>query len=429
MRITVIAVGTRGDVEPTIALAQGLRRTGHEVRFATEATHARAVASAGLEYYGLSGNSEAFNSGRGGKLFRESVERPTTRYVPFWKNYVAPVARVHLREAVAPCEGADVLVCQPWFGLGPSLSEKFRIPAVVTCIFPVPELPAREFPFPLYSQARADLTEAENLRTWRRSIPFMRVGHDTIQQWRVAVLGLREQTFREHLEQTRRTPHLLGYSPLVVPAASEWGDDVEVTGYWFLDRATGYRPPPELEKFLSEGEPPVVVGFGSQVSRNPREFTKLILDALALAGRRGILISGWGGLKTEGLPSGVYGAPSLPYDWLFQRASLVVHHGGAGSTGLAFNTGLPQLVIPFGWDQAFWGYRTAALGVALQPLDSKTLTAEQLAASIRLTTRDESIRRRAAELGELIREERGVEAGAAAVERFARQHGDTGTQL
>jgi hypothetical protein len=249
MRITVIAMGTRGDVQPLLALARGLQAAGHKVLFGTEASYSQAVKNENLEFYKLSGNSEAFNSGRGGKLFRDSIEKPTTKYARFWKTYVAPAVRVHLLEAAAPCQGADVLLCQPQLMIGPSLAEKFGLASVITGLFPVAELPTQEFPFPLYNGARADLSPEENCRSWRRAIPVMRVGHEAVQQWRVEVLGLRAQTFRESLECIQKTPHLLGYSNLVVPKPSEWNDRVEVAGYWFLDSAACYTPPPELEQF------------------------------------------------------------------------------------------------------------------------------------------------------------------------------------
>jgi UDP:flavonoid glycosyltransferase YjiC (YdhE family) len=421
MRVTVIAIGTRGDVQPMLVLAGALRAAGHQVRFATEVLYEPQAAALGLEFYRLSGNSEKFYSGRGGTVFRESLEKPVTEYARFWRAYVAPSARLHLRESVAPCEGAEVLVCQPWLGIGPSLSERFRIPAIITSVFPVPELPTAEFPFPLHAGARCDLPARDVLRSWRRAIPILHIGHDTVQHWRVEALGLRAQTFTENLHGTRTTPHVLGYSPLVVPKPSEWGEGAEVTGYWFLDGATPFRPSRELEEFLSAGEPPVVVGFGSHVGRNPARLTKAVVDALALAGRRGILISGWGGLKSAGLPADIFSAQAIPYDWLLPRSLALVHHGGSGTTAIALRMGSPQVITPFGWDQSFWGHRMAQLGVSPEPVSAKTLTAEQLAAAITQVTTHPVIRRRAAEIGEAIRRERGVENAVAAVERFARR--------
>jgi UDP:flavonoid glycosyltransferase YjiC (YdhE family) len=208
---------------------------------------------------------------------------------------------------------------------------------------------------------------------------------------------------------------------VVVPKPSDWGDWVEVTGYWFLDSPTVYSAPPALELFLAAGEPPIVVGFGSHVARNPARLTEMVLEALALTGRRGILLTGWGGLRDVCLPKEVLAAADIPHDWLLPRALALVHHGGSGTTAIALKVGLPQVIVPFGWDQAFWAHRTAKLGVSSQPIPLAALTARQLAAAINEVTTQEDVRQRARQVGELIRSERGVEAGVTAIERFARQ--------
>ncbi len=419
MRITVIAVGTRGDVQPMLALAAGLHAAGHHVRFATEKNYAPQATQAGLEYYELTGDSEKFYSGRAGVAFRESLDKSFTEYRRFWHAYFAPAARQHLREAVAPCVGADLLVCQPWAGLGPSLGEKFDIPCAITSVFPVPELPTRDFPFTLFNRARADLTPDENWRTWRRAIPFLRAGWHAVQPWRTDVLGLKAQTFREYLEDVRRTPHVLGYSPLLVPKPAEWDDRITVTGFWFLESAGHYEPPPELEEFLAGGEPPLVVGFGSHVSREPAALTDAVLEALRMSGRRGILITGWGGLRCAEPPPNVFCSRGVPYDWLLPRTLGLVHHGGAGTTAIALRAGVPQVITPFGYDQTFWAHRVAALGVSSAPIPAKQLTAEDLAAAIGEISTDDSVRSRAAAVGRAVRGEDGIGQAVTAIEQLA----------
>jgi UDP:flavonoid glycosyltransferase YjiC (YdhE family) len=271
----------------------------------------------------------------------------------------------------------------------------------------------------LFDRARADLTPEENCRSWRRSIPFMRSGWHGVQVWRTEVLGLKAQSFREYFEEVRRTPHVLGYSPLLVPKPAEWGDWVTVTGSWFLKSDVRYEPPPELSEFLSSGEPPVVVGFGSHVSREPAALTKVILDALKLSGRRAILITAWGGLKCAEPPENVFCTAGVPYDWLLPRSLGLIHHGGAGTTAINLWAGVPQVVTPFGYDQTFWAHRVARLGVSSAPIPAKQLAAEDLAAAIREITTDDSIRSRAAAVGRAVRAENGVEHAVTVIEQIA----------
>jgi UDP:flavonoid glycosyltransferase YjiC (YdhE family) len=418
VHITIIAVGTRGDVQPMIALAAGLRKAGHSVLFATEMTYLNWAHRAGLGLWRLSGDSETFNSGRGGKLFRDTIEKPATRYMRFWRVHVAPAVRYHLREIVAPCEHADLVICQPWFGVGPSLAQKFRIPAVVAGIFPVPQLPTGAFPFPLYASP-SDMTEDARLKSWRRAIPVTRAGHGVVQEWRREMLGLPEQSFAESLAAMQKLPHILGYSPSVLPKPCDWGAQAAVTGYWFGAQTRSYRPPPEVKRFLAAGDPPVVVGFGSHVGRNGAQLTQLVLAALATTGRRGILITGWGGLGAAELPENVICARELPFDWLLRRASVLVHHGGAGTTAIALRSGIPQVITPFGWDQTFWGRRCAELGVSAEPIANKEITSEQLAAAIDRMAGGADVRARARRLAKEIAAESGVANAVAAVETVA----------
>ncbi len=420
MRITIVAVGTRGDVQPLLALGIGLRRAGHVVRFATEESYRGQVIAAGLDYHRMSGESESFSAARAASLFRDTIEKPVTRYKRFWKMFVSPTADQHMRESLAPCDGADVLLCQPWFGIGPSLQEALGVPVIVTGVFPVPALPTADFPFPLNSGARADFDGRENLRSWRRAVPMLRVGNDVLQSWRRDVLGLPALTFREHLLRVKSMPHLLGYSPTILPKASEWGADVYVTGNWFLDAEKEYRPPDTLGDFLAAGGPPVVIGFGSHVGRNPAKLTTLVTNALARSGQRGVIVSGWGGLDGSCALSCVHFVKQVPYDWLLPRAKALVHHGGAGTTAIALATGTPQITMPFGWDQAFWGYRCTTLGVGLGPFTPSELTPEVLASAITAVSTDQAFAARAQQLASSVRQERGVETAIAVIESVAR---------
>jgi sterol 3beta-glucosyltransferase len=420
MRVTVIAVGSRGDVQPLLALAIGLRDAGHTVRFATESRDADVVASRGLEYHPLSGDAQAFNTGPAGRIFRASMEKPATRYRRFWSRFMGPGIGLHLREILASCEGADVLLSQPSVGFGPSIAEKFGIASVMTGLFPVPELPTRAFPFPFHPTQSLTATEHDNWRSWRRAVPFARVPHPVLQKWRQEVLGLPAQNFRESLEQIRNAPRVLGYSAHVLPKPIEWGEQVEVTGYWYLPASEAYEPPEPLRAFLEAGEAPVVVGFGSIVGRDPRRLTGLVVEALRMAGCRGILVQGWGALQEVAPSRDIFCTSDVPYDWLLPRSAALIHHGGAGTTGIAFRAGVPQMITPFSFDSEFWGQRCASLGLGVPPVAAKVLTAESLAQAIRQMTDDSAMRARAEQVAEAVRAERGIDNAVMAIERFAR---------
>ncbi len=206
----------------------------------------------------------------------------------------------------------------------------------------------------------------------------------------------------------QQKPAIYGISPNVLPKPPDWGDNIEITGYWFLDTPADWQPPKDLVDFLLAGPPPVYVGFGSMSIRNPEETTEIVIQALSRTKQRGLLATGWGGLKLADLPDNVFKIDSVPHDWLFSQMAAVIHHGGAGTTAAGLRAGIPTITVPFFVDQPFWGKRVAELGVGPQPIPRKQLSVERLAAAITTVVSDKELQRRVAVLGERIRTEDGV---------------------
>jgi UDP:flavonoid glycosyltransferase YjiC (YdhE family) len=200
---------------------------------------------------------------------------------------------------------------------------------------------------------------------------------------------------------------------------------VHITGYYFLDHASDWEPAPELEAFLAAGEPPVYIGFGSMSTRDPEKLAGLMLDAIAGSGQRAVLLTGWGGLQAKDLGEDVYVLDRAPHSWLFPRMAAVVHHGGAGTTAEGVRAGVPTVILPFAFDQAFWGARVTALDVGPDPIPQKKLTVEGLTRAIRLAATDPALRQRAKSLGAAIRSENGVEQAIEIVkDYFGQPDGD-----
>jgi sterol 3beta-glucosyltransferase len=152
---------------------------------------------------------------------------------------------------------------------------------------------------------------------------------------------------------------------------------------------------------------------------DPAGATRLVLEALARAGQRGLLVTGWGGLEAEKTPDSVFKIENAPYAWLFPRMAAVVHHGGAGTTGAGLQAGKPTVICPFVADQPFWGRRVAALGAGPPPIPQRKLTVDNLASAIRQAVTDDRMRQCAAELGEKIRAEDGAGRAASLIEKYA----------
>ncbi len=187
---------------------------------------------------------------------------------------------------------------------------------------------------------------------------------------------------------------------------------MHITGYWFLEEEAGWQPPQALLDFLQAGKPPIYVGFGSVGDATLAEQkTRMVLAALKQSGQRAVLVTEWNALtRVDGLPD------SAPHAWLFPRMAAVVHHGGAGTAAAGFRAGVPSVILPYGNDQFAWGLRAYELGVGVQPLSQKRLTAEKLSAAITAALQP-PLQAAASQLGEKIRAERGAENAAELIAR------------
>jgi sterol 3beta-glucosyltransferase len=150
--------------------------------------------------------------------------------------------------------------------------------------------------------------------------------------------------------------------------------------------------------------------------KNPAGTTTLILEALRQSGQRALLQAGWGGLDFTSLPPTVFPITYAPYDWLFSQVAAVVHHGGSGTTHFGVKAGVPSLVVPFVYDQFYWGNRLATLGVGPAPIPHTALSAERLAMALNQLVSDATMRSNAAMLGEKIRLERGLDKAIEVIE-------------
>lgn len=190
-----------------------------------------------------------------------------------------------------------------------------------------------------------------------------------------------------------KVPYTYIWSPSLVPKPQDWGKEIDIAGFVFLDLARDYKPADDLQEFLDAGEPPVYIGFGSIVVDDPNAFTEMILKAVELAGVRALISKGWGGFgaTNANTPKNVFMLGNIPHDWLFPRTRAVVHHGGAGTTAIGLKCAKPTMIVPFFGDQPFWGNMVAgARAGAFECIPYKKLTVEKLAEGIKQCLTDEA---------------------------------------
>ncbi len=410
MRIDILAIGSRGDVQPYVALGLGLRSAGHAVRLVTLGGFEELVRGHGLGHLPIGASPGAITDDIAA---RDWIERrdSTLGFLRGFVRVVPPLIEAGIASYWRACGDTEAVIASP-MGLlvGVHVAERLRVPLIRTQLAPRPDWAGRgSLLTAIRSDAKALLGACFLFAIWSRLRPATNAA-------RGKILALPPLPLREPFSSLdrKRIPVLDAYSPAVVPRPPEWGDWIHVTGYWFLGDPLEWEAPRELVDFLSSGSPPVFVGFGSTPFPRPEETAGLVVRALARSGDRGVLVAGGSGLPIGRLSDGVLSVVSVPHGWLFSRVRAAVHHGGAGVTGAALRAGLPSVVVPVFADQPFWGRRVFELGAGPRPIPAKGLTEEALANAIRLTS-DEEMRRRAAALGERIREEDGVARAVEAI--------------
>lgn len=393
MKICILTFGTRGDVQPYIALGAGLKASGHEVTVATLDEFKPLVTRHGLAHDTLRGD------------FLKAAQSPEGRGNPLKliRQYVE-MARETLEDEWGSAQKADALIYNSAALGGFHIAEKLGVPAFAS--FPAPMYsPTREFPSPFLPFRNLGPLNKWSHRFFATMGPAMY--RRPIIEWRREVLGLPPAKREERL-RGKPVPILYGYSESVVPRPTDWDGSSVVTGFWFLDAPTDWKPDPALVNFLQAGPPPVYVGFGSMFMNGGARKADVVLRALKRAGQRGVLATGWGGLTTTNAPQDIFVLDAVPHDWLLPQMTAIVHHGGAGTTGASLRAGKPTVICPFVGDQPFWGRRVEALGIGPAPVPQSRLTVERLAGAIQRAVTDENLRRRAASLGGTIRAEDGV---------------------
>lgn len=413
MRVTILTYGSRGDVQPYLALAVGLQKSGHTVTLAAPHRFEQLAAEYGVHFAPLAGDPEVIS-----RVFNDAGSN-VLRMVRGMSDYLFSIAPDVVRGARRAIQGADLLVHSFAFTTGGhSFAREMGIPDVSVQTFPM-FAPTRAFP----NVALSHLPPG-----WRSYF-----SHWISMQifWHGGNLGYYQMRRRAPQDFPARvawpftptrdrpiTPLLFAYSPSVLPRPADWAaPHIHVTGYFFLDHVD-FQPSQALSRFLASGEAPVCISFGSMIHREAQRVTRSALHALAHSGHRAIFLTGWGGWQPESPPENTLFIKPAPHDWLFPKCRVIIHHGGAGTTAAALRAGVPNIVVPHAADQPFWGRRVAALGAGPQPIPIHRLTADTLSAAL-AEAETTAIRNGAQAAGRMIRAEDGVGAAVNLIEQHA----------
>jgi UDP:flavonoid glycosyltransferase YjiC (YdhE family) len=426
-RIVLGTFGSLGDLHPYLAIAIGLRERGHEPIIATSEVYRRRVEALGIGFRAVP--PDVPDPSEPSELFARVMDARTGGERIF-REFVLPPLRDSYEATLAAADGADLLVSHLLTLSIPLIAEQTGIPWVSTMIQPLgffsatdpPELPAA---------------------AWASKFRFLGPGYyrqiyrviDRVtRQWLEPWHALRREI---GLQPSDANPTMAGqhspllvlalFSPLFAPKQPDWPPQTVVTGFPFFDHAGGAGLTPELEQFLADG-PPVLFTLGSAAVMHAGTFFEESAEAVRRLGQRAILLTGHDPRNVpQRLPEGVITAPYAPYEAIFPRVAVIVHQGGIGTTAQALRSGRPMLVVPWAHDQPDNARRVTRLGVA-RSLSRHRYAAARAAEEIRFLLATPAVRERAAEVGEMIRQEDGVAVACALLEDVLARHETASTR-
>ncbi|KAM5341859.1 hypothetical protein ACJ41O_014890 [Fusarium nematophilum] len=412
MKITCLTIGSRGDVQPYIALCKGLLAHGHKPRIATHAEFQGWVESHGIEFARVEGDP--------GELMRLCIENGTFTWS--FLREANSTFRGWLDElldsAYKACEGSELLIESPSAMAGIHIAEKLGIPYFRA--FTMPWTRTRAYPH-AFIMPEHKMGGAYNYMTYVMfDNIFWKATAYQVNRWRNKTMGLPNTSLEKM--QPNKVPFLYNFSPSVVAPPLDFSDWIRVTGYWFLDEGGEYEPPKELEDFIKkareDGKKLVYVGFGSIIVDDPAKMTREVIEAVQKADVRCILSKGWSDRispkddpakprpEEPPMPSDIHVIKSAPHDWLFRQIDAAAHHGGSGTTGASLRAGIPTIIRPFFGDQFFFASRVEDLGVGIWAKKWGTVS---FGRALWEVTRNKRMIDKAHVLGEQIRSEAGVE--------------------
>jgi UDP:flavonoid glycosyltransferase YjiC (YdhE family) len=390
MKIVLATFGSRGDVQPMLALSLALRSAGHDVLLAAPPEKAAWAAQLGCPFQPLGADVTAFiDSMKDAHSLRSAL-----RSMSFLRRET--ICQFRLLPAILA--GADLVLGASLVAALSSVAESMGLTYRYVAFTPQ-LVPSASHPFLIFKQQ--GLPKPCNRMGWRLAGMFDKLNLTRLINVNRKKLGL------DPVQDAWR--HILGRDVIVASdrAVAEVPGDAEVpftqTGYMHLRQT--HQDLPDLEAFLDAGAAPVYAGFGSMPRQDQARNVSIIVEAARRAGRRLVMTKFWNEPSEFSDAQDVFFIQKYPHLKLFPRMAAVIHHGGAGTTASGAASGIPQIIVPHILDQYYWGHQVYRSGLGPKPVRRSKLTAKKLARGIQQCLSNDAIRRRAKEVAEAIRRE------------------------
>ena len=418
MKIAITTVGTRGDLQPYIALGLGLKEAGHEVLIVSAKNEESFVRNYGLDFYALDVDIQKIME-RGDVQEMAKGSNPLKFIISHLKGSKSLKALMVKTQGEIwnACQNADLIIFHPGMPLGFFLAKEKNKKAILATPFPV--VATKNYPSILF-YALPKLGSYYNLLThFIFDKVFWGLAKSPIKEFWKNSVKTRANFDISPLKQQIKSGGLVlnGYSELLFSNSKEWTNNIHTTGSWIIETEPNFLPPKDINDFINNGETPIYIGFGSM--KDPSTFSKtlaIIIETLGITNQRAIVGLGW--TKNdykEILPDNIFLVESVPHTWLFPKMKIVIHHGGAGTTATGLRAGKPTIIISHNADQPAWGQRVFELGVGSKPIKKTNLSADKLANAI-LYSLTPIIINNAERLGHQLRNENGVQKAIQIIE-------------
>jgi len=409
MKFVIIAIGSRGDVQPFLALGKGLKEKGHHIRICAMDVFQKNIEQEGFEY--------AYMAGDARKIMLRLIGNRVTplEYFGSLPDLLNPVKTEFLKNIEEACQGMDAVLYSTLGSVAYHVGEKLGLPCF-RCFFapqdPTVEFPAMTAPTLLYGGWYNKLTYKCGDILWSHATRRL------LNSWRTQ-MGLRKIKpfeFPYRKMNGKPIPTLYAYSHILAPKPKDYGEHQYVTGFWIKEMNQDWTPDEKLQQFLDRGTKPIYIGFGSTVGGNFNRTLKIIFESLKKTGQRAVLSAGWRNLDGIDLPTNVMEIGNVPHEWLFPQMLAVSHHGGAGTTAAGVRAGVPGIIVPFGGDQLYWGDRVYQMGIGTKPIWCNELSVENYTKAIQDVVDNQQMKDRASIVGAMLRSENGTANAIAVIE-------------
>ena len=395
MKIVLATYGSRGDVQPMLALSLALQSKGHDVLLAAPPEKSAWAKQLGCPFHPLGSNVTAFIDAQEDALSL----RPAVRFVSFLRKELNSQFNL-LPKVIA---GADLVIGSSLIFALSTLAE-FRGIEYRYIAFAPQMLPSGYHPYPFCKHQR--LPKWVNLTTWQIARMFDRFNFTQL------INNHRRQLGLNHIPDAWR--NILGWHVIVASdrEISQVPPDIVVpnstqTGYMHLNQPDQHLP--QLEAFLADGPAPVYAGFGSMPIKDQSRTVAIIAEATRLAGQRAVIGKFWQKSSEFSNRKDIFFIKKYPHLKLFPRMAAVIHHGGAGTTASAAISGVPQIIVPHLLDQYYWGHQIHQSKLGPTPIWRSRLTSKKLAGAIHECLSNESIRHKARRTANIIKKQDSIE--------------------